>query len=416
MTSPRDPDTPRVAYLTGMYGRPSDTFIRQEVNQLRRLGFEVRTFSIRRPDAGVDPDADVLAHREATEYLLEAGAAGLLASAARTLVTRPGRSLRALRLAWRTRAAGLRGMLRQAVCWVEAARLAEHLRAERIDLLHNHIGENSATVAMLAGELAGVPYSLTIHGPGIFFAPHAWALGQKLNRAAFTACITDYCRSQCQLFAPPEAWERLHVVRCAVPEAFLEAPSTPDEAEPPTLLCVGRLCPEKAQRLLLEAAARLAAEGRRFRVVLIGDGPDRAALEQASKENGLSDSVEFAGWRSSQEIAERLRTARALVSCSFAEGLPIVLMEAYASGCPVIATRIAATYELVEEGKTGWLIPPGDVDALTAAIADALDAPQSERRAYAAEGRRRVEERHHPHRQAERLAGLMRKAIEDARP
>lgn len=397
----------RIAYLTGLYARPSDTFIRQEVNQLRRLSVEVNTFSIRRPNPGDDADADVREHQAATEYLLEAGPIRLALGWVTASLRRPVRAFRTAQLAWKTRPPGLRGLLRQGVCLVESALLAQRLRQENVDLLHNHIGENSATVAMLASEWSGVPFSLTIHGPGIFFAPERWALGDKLSRAAFTACITDYCRSQCMVFTPPEAWPSLHVVRCAVPEAFLNEVSPPALTDPPTFVCVGRLCPEKAQRLLVEAAARLHAEGRSFRVVLVGDGPDRASLERAAQELGVASVVEFAGWGSSVEVAARLRSARALVSCSFAEGLPIVMMEAYAAGCPVIATRIAATYELVEDDATGWLIPPSDTATLVEAMRSALDASAETLAAYAAEGRRRVEERHHPVTQAERLAELM---------
>lgn len=398
----------RVAYLTGLYARPSDTFIRQEVNQLRQLGVEVKTFSIRRPNPGADADADVLEHQQATEYLLEAGAVRLAFGWLVASLLRPASALRTAKLAWATRPPGLRGLLRQTVCLMEAAFLAKRLQQEQIDLLHNHIGENSATVAMLAAEGSGVPFSLTIHGPGIFFAAEWWALGEKLSRAAFTACITDYCRSQCMVFTPPEAWPRLQVVRCAVPEVFLDETAKPEPIDPPAFVCVGRLCPEKAQRLLVEAAAKLKAEGRAFRIVLVGDGPDRSSLERAVADLGVASVVEFVGWGSSAEVAQHLRTARALVSCSFAEGLPIVLMEAYAVGSPVIATRIAATYELVENNATGWLIPPSDVEALTEALRSALDTPSEQLTKYAAEGRRRVEQRHHPVKQAERLAELMR--------
>lgn len=402
----------RIAYLTGLYARPSDTFIRQEVNQLRALGADVKTFSIRRPDPGPSPDEDVVAHQRDTEYLLEAGLPRLAWEAFWGALRRPMKTLRAMATAWRSRPPGLSGLIRQAVCYLEAARLAVRLRSERIELLHNHIGENSATVAMLASALSGVPFSLTIHGPGIFYAPHYWSLDEKLQRAAFTACITDYCRSQCQVFVPSEAWDRLHVVRCAVPEAFLgEAPEATPEATPPTFVCVGRLCSEKAQVLLVEAAKRLADQGRSFRIRLIGDGPERAAIEAAIRRNRVENVVEVLGWRASHEIAEQLRSARALVSCSFAEGLPIVLMEAYALQKPVIATRIAANYELVEDDQTGWLIAPGCIEALTKALESALDAMPERLQRYGAEGRRRVLERHHPQKQARRLHELMLSVI-----
>ncbi|TWT97611.1 Alpha-D-kanosaminyltransferase [Botrimarina colliarenosi] len=408
----------RVAYLTGMFGRPSDTFIRQEVNELRGLGVEVHTFSVRRPDAGPSPDADVFTHRSATTYLVEAGPLRLLGSAIKALLAKPLPILRTGRLALRTRAPGLGGVARQLICTVEAIRLAEQIGKLDIDLLHNHIGENSATVAMLAAELTGKPFSLTIHGPGVFYSAGSWALGEKLRRAAFTACISDFCRSQCMVFAPPEAWDRLHVVRCAVGGDYLAAIEE-SHSDPlpqiPTFVCVGRLCAEKAQRLLVEAAGRLVNEGRSLRIVLVGDGPEREAISAAIESAGLEKSVEVRGWMPSREIAALVRQSLAVVSCSFAEGLPIVLMEAFAARRAVVATHVGANYELVENEKSGWLIPPANVDALADALRAVLDASSEQLASYGEEGARRVTERHHPRRQAELLLALMQDAASRGR-
>src|SRR5215212_9912682 len=140
------------------------------------------------------------------------------------LATHPIRFAKTVALAWRTAAPGCRGLLLQTAYIMEAAYLASRLLAKKTQILHNHIGENSATVAMLASEMSGLPFSLTIHGPYIFYAPHKWALGEKLSRAAFTACISHFCRGQCQIFAPPTAWPRLEVVRCSVQPLFIEDP------------------------------------------------------------------------------------------------------------------------------------------------------------------------------------------------
>ena len=397
----------RLAYLTSAFARPSDTFVRGEVDQLRSRGIEVRTFSIRRPAIDDDCDANVRQHQRDTDYILEAGLMRLIASALGCFLRSPFRFIRAKWLAWKTRAPGLRAWCLQTVYLLEAAYLARRIRQHNITHLHNHIGENSATVAMLAASLADIPYSLTIHGPAIFQAPQRWALGTKLDRAAFTACISSFCRSQCMIFAQPETWPRLHVIRCAVGEAFLSEPEriTP-ENEPPLVVCVGRLCAEKGQRLLVEAAAQLADDGVSLRVLLVGDGPERAALAALIEKHQLSHVVAITGWQSSERIRELLLAARVMVLPSFAEGLPIVLMEALALECPVISTTIAAIGELVVTGQSGWLIPPGELQPLTQTLREALETSPDRMTEMGRHGRQAVLAQHHPERQTDELLHL----------
>ncbi len=397
----------RIAYLTSAFARPSDTFVRSEVDRLRGLGVEVTTFSIRRPDPGDSADENVAVHQANTEYILEAGLARSLLATLACAVTSPIRFLKAKVLAWQTSGAGLRCRLLQAVYLMEAAYLARRIKRLGIMHIHNHIGENSATVAMLAGSLAQVPYSLTIHGPAIFSAPHRWALGAKLDRAAFTACISSYCKSQCMLYAQPSTWERLYVVRCAVGEAFLEAPQ-PERSDPPLVLFVGRLCVDKAPHLLVQAAAALNRENHRFRLILVGDGPERQAIEALVEREQLADVVELAGWKSSDEIRNLLRQATVFALPSFAEGLPIVIMEALAMECPVISTNIAAIGELVESGVNGWLIPPAELHSLIDALRESIGSSTEQLSALGRNGRDSVVEKHHPQRQAEQLRDLFR--------
>jgi colanic acid/amylovoran biosynthesis glycosyltransferase len=401
----------RIAYLTSAYARPGDTFIRNEVNELRRMGATVDTFSIRRPTLDADADEDVARHQKSTDYILDRGLAKLALDAIQMLATHPIRFAKALGLAWRTAAPGCRGLLLQTVYVIEAAYLASRLLAQKKQIVHNHIGENSATVAMLASEMSGVPFSLTIHGPYIFYAPRKWALGEKLSRAALTACISHFCRGQCLMFAPESAWPRLHVVRCSVQPLFIEEPPPRQPRDHIHFVCVGRLCIEKGQRLLIDAAKRLVTSVPNARVTLIGDGPDRQPLEHAIQEAGLQNHVAILGWQSSHAIRETLLSATALVIPSLAEGLPIVAMEALASRCPVIATNIAAMSELIEIGKNGWLIPSGSVDDLATAMQDAANCDDDQLRRMGERGREQVLELHHPSGQTQKLQLLLLSAV-----
>lgn len=400
----------RIAYLTSAYARPSDTFIRNEVNELRQMGATIDTYSIRRSELDADADADVVAHQKSTDFILERGLAKLPFGTMRMLATHPIRFAKALDLAWRTAAPGCRGLLLQTAYVMEAAYLASRLLAQKTQILHNHIGENSASVAMLASEMSGVPFSLTIHGPYIFYAPQKWALGEKLSRAAFTACISHFCRGQCQMFAPESAWPRLHVVRCSVQPMFIEEPPPRQPSRQAHFVCVGRLCVEKGQRLLVDAAKRLIASVPTAQVSLIGDGPDRQPLEQAIRDTGLQNHVAILGWQSSDAIRETLVSATALVIPSMAEGLPIVAMEALASRCPVIATNIAAMSELIDPGNNGWLIPSSSVDDLAAALIEAANCDDNQLQQMGDNGRTRVLDLHHPSQQTAKLLKLLQSA------
>ncbi len=176
---------------------------------------------------------------------------------------RPGRFLRAAMLARRVAVAGREGArLWPAAYLAEAAHLARRLRAKGVVHLHNHIGQNSAAVALLAAELAGVPYSLTIHGPSEFDRPRELALGTKVGRSRFTVAISEYGRSQLMRWSRPADWDKIHVVHCGLDADFLAAEPTP-VPDVPTVVSVGRLVPEKGQLVLVGAVAELVRDGRR---------------------------------------------------------------------------------------------------------------------------------------------------------
>ena len=399
----------RLAYLTSQYGRASDTFIRSEVEALRSLGHDVRTFSIRRPAADELVNDAIRREQAETEYVLERGLPRLALATLREAFRSPGRMLAAIKLAARVRTPGLKGHVLPIIYGMEAAYLAGRLRARGVEHLHNHIGENSAVVAMIAAELAGIAYSLTIHGPGEFDHPMELALDAKIGRSAFVAGVTQFGRSQLYRWSDHADWPKVKIVHCGVEPIFLDRePDPPPDV--PRFVCVGRLAEQKGQLVLVEAAGRLAAEGVEFEITLIGDGPMRRPIEAAIGRFGLGDRIKLAGWMGSEGVRDAILGSRAFVLPSFAEGLPVVIMEALALGRPVISTYVAGIPELVETGACGWLVPAGSVDELARAMREALAAPVEDLVRMGREGARRVAERHDSRIEARRLSGLFQEA------
>jgi len=405
--SPARPVRPRLAYLTSVYARATDTFIRAEVAALRRRGYEIHPFSIRRPANEQIVNDDIAAERARTCDIVSQGAGALLAAFALETVQRPRRMIEAASLAWRSGNPGVTARLKQGCYLIEAAYLARALRRRGIEHLHNHIPHNSATVAMLAARLTRIPFSLTVHGPTEFYEPRRWSLATKLSEAVFTRCISHFCRSQCRLFCASDKTQRLKLVRCGVGDDFLrQSAGRPPEA--PRLVFVGRLCEEKAPDLLIDEAARLRDQGTRLELRIIGDGPQRATLEQQVTRLKLGNCVTFLGQQNSERVRQEIGNSRALVLPSLAEGLPVVLKEALALGRPAISTWIAAIAELIEDGQTGWLVPPADVASLAAAMHQAVTTPVDALEAMGRRGASAVRRLHNVADQAAQLDALFR--------
>lgn len=223
--------------------------------------------------------------------------------------------------------------------------------------MHAHFGTNSTEVVMLANVLGGPAYSFTVHGPEEFDKPQFLHMGEKVRRAAFVAAVSSYGRSQLYRWVAHEHWGKVKVVHCGLERGFHDvAPVNVPCA--PRLVCVGRLCEQKGQLLLLEAAHRLAAQSIDFELVLAGDGEMREEIGALIARHGLQAQVRITGWISSAQVREEILAARALVLPSFAEGLPVVIMEAMALRRPVLTTYVAGIPELVRPGENGWLFLP----------------------------------------------------------
>ena len=399
-----------VAYLVNQYPKLSHTFIRREIASLEEAGVNVARFSIRASSAADVLEADDQQELRRTRAVLSAGPAGLAAASVAVAASRPVRFAKALRLAIKTGWRSNRGIPRHVMYLAEACVLLQWTRQCRSEHVHAHFGTNSAAVAMLCRELGGPPYSVTVHGSEEFDKPRALSLGEKIRNAAFIVTISEFSRSQLYRWCEHAHWARIHIVRCGLDARLLRRRRTPVPAAP-RLVCVGRLCEQKGHLLLLEAARRLAADGVRFQLVLVGDGPMRPEIERIIDENGLHNSVTITGQASSERVAQEIDASRAMVLPSFAEGLPVVIMEAFALGRPVISTFIGGIPELVEPGVCGWLVPAGSVDALASAMREALEAPVEQLQRMGDAGAERVARHHDVRVGASRLAELFASSI-----
>jgi colanic acid/amylovoran biosynthesis glycosyltransferase len=399
------PDLPvRVAYLINQYPKISHAFIRREILALERRGVEITRFALRGWDAEC-VDVEDREEQARTRYVLQRGIFPLIVASASTLLTRPVRFCAALRLALATGRWSDKPLLYHMVYLAEACRLLPWLEECGATHVHAHFGTNAAEILMLSRTLGGPPYSITVHGPEEFDKPHALNLGDKVHRSAFTVAITSFAQSQIYRWIERAHWQRVNVVHCGIEAAFHEGPF-PRAPAAPRLVCLGRLSPEKGQLLLVEAATLLAEKGLPFELTLVGDGPMRGAIEALVAERGLSDRIRLTGSISTELLREELLSARALVLPSFAEGLPMVIMEAMALRRPILTTWIAGIPELVRDGIDGWLFPAGSVESLAVAMEDCLSRPVEELWAMGESARARVLERHSVDDQAVRLNEL----------
>ena len=377
----------RIGYFTNTYPRATDTFIQREVMGLRERGIDVRTFSVHKTGTDHDVGPEVIAEKKNTFYVLPVNPFRLLALNLSTLVMFPTRYLHALSLALKTARPGLAGLIYQLFYFQEAVVISRELRRHKIHHLHNHLGDLSGTVAMLASSIAGIGFSMTVHGSDFYFDPTHWALREKVKLSRFIICISHYCKSQMMLFSDQEDWNRLKIVHCGIdPDRFGYA-GVRETAK--NLLYVGRLAVEKGIPVLFESLSMLKDRGHDFVMTMVGDGPDRVALEEMALRLRISDRIIFAGYAGQDKVKEYLQKSDILILPSFAEGVPVTLMEAMACGIPVIGTQVGGVPELIVHDQTGQLVPPADSISLADAIIRYLDNTELRER-VSRQGREKV--------------------------
>ncbi len=377
----------KIAYLSSQYPAPSHTFIRREVEALRRRGLDIATFSIRRPDPH---EVISLADQQSlatTWYVLPNSPLNVLCNNLSCFLRRPVAYFWTLTQTLKHRLPGLKGLLWSYFYFLEAMLLAEQFEARQIQHLHTHFANPAANVGLAISRYLGITWSLTLHGPRDFDDSLAILLAEKVAACQFVACATQFGCAQTMRLTPPSEWHKLFVSRCGLeldkfPQQSSwervfprELPRDEEKAAgnqtgdrgnfPPQqhrlqILCVARLAPDKGQVGLLQAFALAVAQGMEADLVLIGGGPDEARIRATISEYRLDARVRMLGVQPESVVFETMLKSDFLVLASFAEGLPVVLMEALFLKLPTIAPMINGIPELIEHERTGLLFIAGD--------------------------------------------------------
>jgi glycosyltransferase involved in cell wall biosynthesis len=406
------PPVRSVAYLVSRYPTLSMIFVLREVLALRALGFRIETASINPPDRPPEELTPQERDEAARTYCLKChGVAGATAAHFKTLLGNFAGYLRGLALAFRLAGLDLSRLLFNLAYFTEGLMVGQWMRRNGQQHLHVHLASQAASVGLFTQRVFRVGYSLTVHGPDEFYDARGQYLAQKIAAAGFIVCISSYTRSQLMNLSPYADWSKFHVARLGV-DSSLFAPSewnpSPDCFE---ILCVGRLIPAKGQHLLIDAVNRLTLEGRRVRLRLVGSGPDEPSLRAQTAGLVRPESIVFEGAVNQDRIRSLYAAAHVFCLASFAEGLPVVLMEAMAMGIPCVSTNIAGIPELIRNEVDGLLVPAGDAGALAAALARLMDDGALCKR-LALSGRARILEHYDLARNAAALAEVFTGCIQ----
>jgi glycosyltransferase involved in cell wall biosynthesis len=405
----------RIAYLMSHYPAISHAFVLREVEHLRATGLDIDTLSIHR---AADEELLSAADREAaatTMSVLPTDIRDLVSAHLVALTRAPRRYFSTLALALRTGAPGLRERLWHLFYFAEAMILLRHCRRAGIAHLHAQFADSATDVAMLVthyrrGERVGgqpCTWSLAVHGSVEFYNVDRHALTDKIEAAQFAVGISDFGRSQLMRLSDSSRWGHIHVVRCGVDLMVYKPPAKrSNSATAAEVLFVGRLLHGKGLSLLFEAVAELRRRRLDVTLSVVGDGPARAEVEAAVRARRLTEHVRLLGSVGQDELLAKYAGADVFCLPSFAEGIPVVAMEAMAMELPVVTTRIMGIPELVEDGATGLLVPPGRVDALTDALDRLIRAPE-ERTRMGVAGREKVRADYDVARSARRMRAVL---------
>jgi colanic acid/amylovoran biosynthesis glycosyltransferase len=367
----------KVAYVMSRFPRLTETFVLGELLAVEEQGVEVELFPLlRERDDLVHPEAQVLARRAQYQPFLSLP---ILRSQIHFLLHQPrayfGALAALLHGTW-----GSRNFFLGALgIFPKVAHAARLMTAAGVDHVHCHFSNHPAAAGFVVHRLTGLPFSFTAHGFDLHVDRHM--LCEKVAEAAFVVPISQYNRALMVEECGGRAAEKTVVIHCGVDTDFFRPRDTAPPEPPFSLLCVGTLHEVKGQSVLIESCRLLSEEGVDLVCTFVGDGPDRAELTRAVAEAGLEARVKLVGRRTRADVAGLLRSAHAVVVPSVPtaegkrEGIPVVLMEAMASGVPVVASELSGIPELVDDGVSGLLAPPGDPRALARALRRLHDDP-----------------------------------------
>lgn len=392
----------KIAYLINEYPTPSHTFIQREIaaleNSERR--WNIVRYASRRPKKPA-VDEKLIKESAKTHYLLGSTRGEVIAGSAKRIlsmilfaVVHPVNFMRGLRLALKLGwPSGGAGPLVHLMYFAQACTLYQWTKRDDVRHVHAHFGKNPAALAALLHAIGGPTFSFTVHGPEEFDKPIGLSLAEKVKRSAFTAAISSFCRSQLWRWSAYEDWAKVIVVHCPVSDDYFREPPAPLPAQK-RFVHVGRLAPQKGQGVLVRAVSILKKEGLDFEIAIIGEDEVRGVVKTQIELYDVADRIKCLGQMTNAQVRGELDRSRGMVLASFAEGLPVVIMESLARHRPVVSTSIAGIPELVRHGENGWLVPAGDEVALADAMRAAINASDEELERMGAAGAALVKQNH----------------------
>ncbi|MCA9302859.1 MAG: glycosyltransferase family 4 protein [Phycisphaerales bacterium] len=403
----------RVLYMSGSVPTRSETFVYREILALRELGIDVRTASVHAPTHGLD-SAELEQMANETIELYSAGKVEIMRETIAELITHP---LRTIRTMTRVKLDALFSpevslKRKPKVIWQGLAGLALARCARKIGIthIHAHMAHVPTTIAMYAAKQLGTGFSFTGHAIDLF--PNRTLLKEKLERAVFVNCISHWHRRFYQDIVKRSDAD-LPIVRCGVDTARYQTTPAPG-GRTLEVLGVGRLVEKKGFDVLVGAAGRLAGAGVPVRVRIAGGGPELNRLKSMVEALPSGASVEMLGETDNDRVMELMSEADVFaLPCRVAksgdrDGIPVVLMEAMARGRCVISGDLETIRELIEDGTSGVMIPPGDLEALVDVLRSlAADREKVDELGRAA--RKRIEDEFDLMSNARRIVDTMRR-------
>jgi glycosyltransferase involved in cell wall biosynthesis len=370
----------------------TETFVLDEILELERGGVHVEVFPLwREPARVVHPEARPVVERAHFTPTLDRR---ILRDNLRCLRRAPLLYLGTLATLLRANAGSARFLLGALAIFPKACSFAERMHALGVQHVHAHFASHPAAAAFVIGRLRGLPWSFTAHGSDLHREQSM--LREKVREARFVVAISEYNRRFILDRVGPEAADKIRMIHCGIDLGRTVARDTrPPARGELRIACVGTLHAVKGQAVLIDACARLRNRGVRFECHLIGDGPDREALEQQAERRGIADRIVFHGACERERVMELLGRMDVAAAPSVPtrdgrrEGIPVVLMEAAACGLPAVASRLSGIPELVHDEETGLLVEPGDVDGVAVAL-ERLARDADTRRRFGRNARKRV--------------------------
>lgn len=368
----------KVAYLMSRFPKISETFVLYEIVELERMGFRVEIFPLLR-------EREQVLHAEAAPLVARAHYSRpndrkVLAAQAYWLRRAPGRYLAAWAAVLRENAGSPGFLARAVVAALQGGYMARRMQELGVEHIHAHFATHAVVSAYVAHRLTGIGYSFTAHADDIYLDQSM--LGEKIRRSSFVAAISDYNRRFLRDLYGAEAEAKVLVNRCGVDTSVFAARAELPARDTFVMTCVARLEEKKGHRYLIEACARLRDQGLRFRCQLVGEGELRPEVEAQIAQLGLVEHVALLGRLPRDRVQALLADSDVMVLPSITaddnrrEGIPVALMEAMATGLPVISTGSSGIPELIEHGRSGLLVAERDGAALANAIALIAQSPE----------------------------------------